>query len=72
MFGFYDSAHFTNEFEKFTGKTPKVYKEEISSTESNQIVQEFRQYMSPERLYSTLLKYMTIIYKLKFLKYTIL
>lgn len=50
MLGFYDSAHFTNEFKKFTGKTPKVYKDEISSTESNQIVQEFRQYISPEHL----------------------
>jgi AraC-like DNA-binding protein len=50
MFGFYDSAHFTNEFKKFTGKTPKVYKSEISTIESNQIVQEFRQYISPEHL----------------------
>jgi AraC-like DNA-binding protein len=50
MLGFYDSAHFTNEFKKYTGKTPKGFKAEISSTESNQIVQEFRQYISPEHL----------------------
>jgi AraC-like DNA-binding protein len=50
MLGFYDSAHFTNEFKKYTGKTPKTFKNEISSTESNQIVQEFRQYISPEHL----------------------
>lgn len=50
MLGFYDSAHFTNEFKKFTGKTPKSFKNEISSTESSQIVQEFRQYISPEHL----------------------
>jgi AraC-like DNA-binding protein len=50
MLGFYDSAHFTNEFKKYTGKTPKGFKSEISSTESNQIVQEFRQYISPEHL----------------------
>jgi AraC-like DNA-binding protein len=50
MLGFYDSAHFTNEFKKYTGKTPKSFKNEISSTESNQIVQEFRQYISPEHL----------------------
>ena len=50
MLGFYDSAHFTNEFKKYTGKTPKGFKAEISSSESNQIVQEFRQYISPEHL----------------------
>lgn len=50
MLGFYDSAHFTNEFKKYTGKTPKSFKNEISTTESNQIVQEFRQYISPEHL----------------------
>lgn len=50
MLGFYDSAHFTNEFKKFTGKTPKSFKTEISNTESSQIVQEFRQYISPEHL----------------------
>jgi AraC-like DNA-binding protein len=50
MLGFYDSAHFTNEFKKYTGKTPKGFKSEISSTVSNEIVQEFRQYISPEHL----------------------
>lgn len=50
MLGFYDSAHFTNEFKKYTGKTPKSFKAEISSIESNEIVQEFRQYISPEHL----------------------
>jgi AraC-like DNA-binding protein len=50
MLGFYDSAHFTNEFKKYTGKTPKGFKSEISSTVSSEIVQEFRQYISPEHL----------------------
>ncbi len=50
MLGFYDSAHFTNEFKKYTGITPKVFKSEISQTVSNEIVQEFRQYISPEHL----------------------
>jgi AraC-like DNA-binding protein len=50
MLGFYDSAHFTNEFKKFTGKTPKGFKSEIYFAESNQIVQEFRHYISPEHL----------------------
>lgn len=50
MLGFYDSAHFTNEFKKYTGITPKVYKSEISNTVSSEIVQEFRQYISPEHL----------------------
>jgi AraC-like DNA-binding protein len=48
--GYYDSAHFINEFKKYTGKTPKVLKNSLFDMKDSAFVDEFKQYISPEHL----------------------
>jgi AraC-like DNA-binding protein len=48
--GYYDSAHFINEFKKYTGKTPKVLKNSLFDMKVSAFIDEFKQYISPEHL----------------------
>jgi len=57
--GYYDSAHFINEFKKYTGKTPKSLKNSLFEMKNSEFIDEFKQYISPEHL----LHYTSIIRK---------
>ena len=57
--GYYDSAHFINEFKKYTGKTPKSLKNSLFEMKDSEFVEEFKQYISPEHL----LHYTSIFHK---------
>jgi len=48
--GYYDSAHFINEFKKYTGKTPKSLKSSLFEMKNSEFIDEFKQYISPEHL----------------------
>ena len=48
--GYYDSAHFINEFKKYTGKTPKSLKNSLFEMKNSEFIDEFKQYISPEHL----------------------
>ncbi len=48
--GYYDSAHFINEFKKYTGKTPKSLKNSLFEMKNSEFIEEFKQYISPEHL----------------------
>lgn len=48
--GYYDSAHFINEFKKYTGKTPKSLKNSLFDMKESEFIDEFKQYISPEHL----------------------
>jgi len=48
--GYYDSAHFINEFKKYTGKTPKSLKNSLFEMKNSDFIDEFKQYISPEHL----------------------
>ncbi len=48
--GYYDSAHFINEFKKYTGKTPKSLKQSLYEMKDSEFIEEFKQYISPEHL----------------------
>lgn len=48
--GYYDSAHFINEFKKYTGKTPKGLKNSLIEKKESSFIDEFKQYISPEHL----------------------
>lgn len=48
--GYYDSAHFINEFKKYTGKTPKSLKNSLFDMKESEFIEEFKQYISPEHL----------------------
>ncbi len=48
--GYYDSAHFINEFKKYTGKTPKSLKNSLFEMKNSEFINEFKQYISPEHL----------------------
>jgi AraC-like DNA-binding protein len=48
--GYYDSAHFINEFKKYTGKTPKSLKNSLFDLKASAFIDEFKQYISPEHL----------------------
>jgi AraC-like DNA-binding protein len=48
--GYYDSAHFINEFKKYTGKTPKSLKNSLFDMKGSEFIDEFKQYISPEHL----------------------
>jgi AraC-like DNA-binding protein len=48
--GYYDSAHFINEFKKYTGKTPKSLKSSLFDMKESEFIDEFKQYISPEHL----------------------
>jgi AraC-like DNA-binding protein len=48
--GYYDSAHFINEFKKYTGKTPKNLKSSLFEMKNSEFIDEFKQYISPEHL----------------------
>jgi len=48
--GYYDSAHFINEFKKYTGKTPTSLKNSLFNMKDSEFIDEFRQYISPELL----------------------
>jgi AraC-like DNA-binding protein len=48
--GYYDSAHFINEFKKYTGKTPTSLKNSLFNMKDSEFIDEFRQYISPEHL----------------------
>jgi AraC-like DNA-binding protein len=48
--GYYDSAHFINEFKKYTGKTPKSLKNSLFDMKESEFSDEFKQYISPEHL----------------------
>ena len=48
--GYYDSAHFINEFKKYTGKTPKSLKNGLFEMKNSEFIDEFKQYISPEHL----------------------
>jgi AraC-like DNA-binding protein len=48
--GYYDSAHFINEFKKYTGKTPKSLKSSLFDMKDSEFIDEFKQYISPEHL----------------------
>jgi AraC-like DNA-binding protein len=50
LLGFYDTAHFNHTFKKFTGKTPQSFVNEIEQMQSNEFIEEFKQYISPEHL----------------------
>jgi AraC-like DNA-binding protein len=56
--GYYDSAHFINEFKKYTGKTPKVLKNSLFDMKDSAFIDEFKQYISPEHLlhYTSILR----------------
>jgi AraC-like DNA-binding protein len=58
--GYYDSAHFINEFKKYTGKTPKGLKNTLFDMKKSDFVDEFKQYISPEHL----LHYTSIFHKI--------
>jgi AraC-like DNA-binding protein len=58
--GYYDSAHFINEFKKYTGKTPKGLKNTLFDMKKSDFVEEFKQYISPEHL----LHYTSIFHKI--------
>ncbi len=57
--GYYDSAHFINEFKKYTGKTPKNLKNSLFDMKESEFIDEFKQYISPEHL----LHYTSIFHK---------
>ena len=57
--GYYDSAHFINEFKKYTGKTPKSLKNSLFDMKDSEFIDEFKQYISPEHL----LHYTSIFHK---------
>lgn len=57
--GYYDSAHFINEFKKYTGKTPKSLKNSLYDMKDSEFIDEFKQYISPEHL----LHYTSIFHK---------
>lgn len=57
--GYYDSAHFINEFKKYTGKTPKSLKNSLFNMKDSEFIDEFKQYISPEHL----LHYTSIFHK---------
>jgi AraC-like DNA-binding protein len=57
--GYYDSAHFINEFKKYTGKTPKSLKNSLFDVKDSEFIDEFKQYISPEHL----LHYTSIFHK---------
>jgi AraC-like DNA-binding protein len=57
--GYYDSAHFINEFKKYTGKTPKNLKNSLFDMKDSEFIDEFKQYISPEHL----LHYTSIFHK---------
>jgi len=48
--GYYDSAHFINEFKKYTGKTPSSLKNSLFNKKDSEFIDEFKQYISPEHL----------------------
>jgi len=48
--GYYDSAHFINEFKKYTGKTPTSLKNSLFNMKDSVFIDEFKQYISPEHL----------------------
>ena len=48
--GYYDAAHFINEFKKYTGKTPKSLKNSLFDMKGSEFIDEFKQYISPEHL----------------------
>jgi AraC-like DNA-binding protein len=48
--GYYDSAHFINEFKKYTGKTPTSLKNSLFNMKDSEFIDEFKQYISPEHL----------------------
>jgi AraC-like DNA-binding protein len=48
--GYYDSAHFINEFKKYTGKTPSSLKNSLFNKKDSEFIEEFKQYISPEHL----------------------
>jgi AraC-like DNA-binding protein len=58
--GYYDSAHFINEFKKYTGKTPKGLKNTLFDMKKSDLIEEFKQYISPEHL----LHYTSIFHKI--------
>lgn len=56
--GYYDSAHFINEFKKYTGKTPRGLKNSLIDRKESSFIDEFKQYISPEHLihYTSILR----------------